>query len=302
MLMRAAPILFVVLWSSGFIAAKLGTGEAEPFTFLVIRFVAVMALLWPLARLIRAPSLSWRQRREAALVGVGVHGVYLGGVFWAVRNGMPAGVVALVVSLQPVLTAVLAAPLLGERISARHWVGLALGLLGSALLIAPKIEVVAVAGGSGINAATLVSAVVALFGITLGTIHQKRSAGGIDLVGGAIWQYVGALAVCGPLALALETGKVHWSPAFLLALAWLVVVLSIGAITLLMLLIRSNAVSRVSSLFYLVPATTAAFAYLMFGERLQAIQLAGMAVVMTAVALIGYPTRQPSMDEGRRAQ
>mgnify|MGYP001186464325 CR=1 FL=1 len=302
MLMRAAPILFVVLWSSGFIAAKLGTGEAEPFTFLVMRFVAVIVLLWLLARLTGAAELSWRERREAALVGVGVHGVYLGGVFWAVRNGMPAGVVALVVSLQPILTAVVAAPLLGERISARHWVGLGLGLLGSALLIAPKIEMAASAGGSGSNAATLASAVLALLGITLGTIHQKRSAGGIDLIGGAIWQYAGALAVCGPLALVLETGKVNASPAFLMALAWLVVVLSIGAITLLMLLIRSSAVSRVSSLFYLVPATTAAFAYLMFDERLLPIQIAGMAVVMTAVALIGYPTRQPGMDEGPRAQ
>lgn len=300
MLMRAAPILFVVLWSTGFIATKLGTAEAEPFTFLILRFVAVIVLLAVVARISGARALSRREKQDAALVGIGVHGVYLGGVFWAIRNGMPAGVVALVVSLQPILTSALAAALLGERIRVRHWVGVGLGIAGSALLIVPKIDTGAVASGSGINAATLAAAVVALLGITLGTIQQKRLAGGIDLIGGAIWQYAGALAVCLPMALLLESGEVRWSWAFVLALGWLVVVLSIGAITLLMLLIRNSAVSRVSSLFYLVPATTAWFAYLFFDEQLSTIQMVGMAVVMLAVALIGYPVRQTAMDDGAR--
>lgn len=290
MLMRLAPALFVLLWSTGFIAVKLGIGDCEPFTFLTLRFVSVIALLVILARAIGSPRLTWSQRRDSAIVGLGVHGLYLAGVFWAVRHGMPAGVVALIVSLQPILTSVLAGLVLGERAGGREWGGLVLGIAGSALLLAPKIETsVAAGGGTGINAATIGAALVALGGIILGTIYQKRAAASIDLVGGAIWQYLGALTLALPVSLLMETRQVTWSPAFALALAWLVVVLSIGAISLLMLLIRSSAVSRVSSLFYLVPATTALMAYLMFGERLLPIQLAGMVLAMAAVALIAYP-------------
>lgn len=294
MLLRLAPALFVVLWSTGFIAVKLGIGDCEPFTFLTLRFVAVIALLSVMSWMIGAPRLTWTERRDAAIVGLGVHGLYLGGVFWAVRHGMPAGVVALIVSLQPILTSVLAGVMLGERAGAREWAGLGLGILGSALLLAPKIETsMGSGGGSGIYAATIAAAAVALAGITLGTIYQKRSAAKIDLVSGAIWQYLGALALSAPLSLLLETRQVAWTPSFILALSWLVVVLSIGAISLLMLLIRSSAVSRVSSLFYLVPATTALMAYFMFGERLLPVQLAGMVLAMAAVALIAYPGRKP---------
>ena len=295
MLMRFAPALFVILWSSGFIAAKLGSGDCEPFTFLTLRFVAVLVLMALVARFTRAPRLTWAQRRDSAIVGLGVHGLYLSGVFWAVRHGMPAGVVALIVCLQPIVTSVLAGPVLGERTGAREWVGLMLGIAGGALLLGPKIEMsMQAGGGTGINPATIAAAVVALAGITSGTIYQKRSGTSVDLVGGAIWQYLGALALCAPAALLLETRQVSWTPAFVLALGWLVVVLSIGAISLLMLLIRSSAVSRVSSLFYLVPATTALMAYLMFGERLLAVQLTGMVLAMAAVALIAYPRSAPA--------
>ncbi len=294
MLMRLAPALFVFLWSTGFIAVKLGIGDCEPFTFLTLRFAAVIALLGMLGWAVGSPRLTWPQRRDSAIVGLGVHGLYLSGVFWAVRHGMPAGVVALIVSLQPIVTSVLAGLVLGERAGGREWAGLVLGIAGSALLLAPKIEVsVAAGGGTGINAATIGAALVALGGITFGTIYQKRAAGSIDLVGGAIWQYLGALTLALPMSLLLETRQVTWSPEFALALGWLVIVLSIGAISLLMLLIRSSAVSRVSSLFYLVPATTALMAYLMFGERLLPIQLAGMVLAMAAVALIAYPKGKP---------
>jgi drug/metabolite transporter (DMT)-like permease len=181
---------------------------------------------------------------------------------------------------------------LGEKLSGRHWLGLALGLAGALLILGPKLEGAGQGLATGINPQTITATVLALAGMTAGTLYQKRFAGGIDLVGGAVWQYVGALAVTGALALALESRTVTWSPKFVFALGWLVLVLSIGAISLLMLLIRQNAVSSVSGLFYLVPACTAVMAFLMFDEWLSSIQLVGMAMAMAAVLLISV--RKPA--------
>lgn len=294
MLMRIAPVLFVLLWSTGFIGSKLGAADAEPFTFLALRFLLVLALLVPVVLLGRRQARGWHERGHAMVAGTLIHGAYLGGVFWAIRHGMPAGVAALIVSLQPIVTAVLAGPLLGERLSARHWLGLALGLVGAVLILAPKLERAVAAGGSGsgIDAATVTATVLALAGITAGTLYQKKFAGRIDLVVGAVWQYVGALAVVGTGSLLLETRVVNWTPNFIFALGWLVVVLSIGAIFLLMLLIRQNAVASVSGLFYLVPAVTAVIAYFMFGETLDLVQTAGLVLATLAVLLIASAQRQ----------
>ncbi len=286
MLARFAPALFVLLWSSGFIASKLGASYAEPFTFLSVRFLLVFAIMVPICLMARASWPKGAAFRHSFIVGALMHGVYLSGVFWAHRHGMPAGVVALLVSLQPVLTAVLAWPLLGERITALHWGGLALGLVGASLVIWPKLEVVAVTAGSGINPATATSAALALLGMTFGTIYQKNSDAHPDLRTGSVVQFLGAIAVAGPLALIFETRDIIWSGEFMLALAWLVIPMSIVSINLLMILIRQNAVSRLSALFYLVPAVTALLAYLMFGETLTVMQLAGVAMVMAAVVLI----------------
>lgn len=285
MLARVAPALFVFLWSTGFVASKLGAPYAEPFTFLSVRFLLVMAIMVPLCWWAGAQWPQADALRHSLVVGAMIHGVYLSGVFWALRNGMPAGVVALIVSLQPVLTAVLAWPLLGERIEARHWAGLALGLLGALLVLAPKLEVAAVAGG-GIDAATVTSALIALVGMTLGTIYQKHSTAHADLRTSSVLQFVGALAVSGPLALVFETRDIVWSGEFVFALGWLVLPMSIVSITLLMMLIRQNAVSRLSAVFYLVPAVTAVIAYLVFGETLTLMQLMGVLLVMAAVVLI----------------
>ena len=294
MLMRIAPVLFVLLWSTGFIGSKLGAADAEPFTFLALRFLLVLALLVPVVLLGRRQARGWHERGHAMVAGTLIHGAYLGGVFWAIRHGMPAGVAALIVSLQPIVTAVLAGPLLGERLSARHWLGLALGLVGAVLILAPKLERAVAAGGSGsgIDAATVTATVLALAGITAGTLYQKKFAGRIDLVVGAVWQYVGALAVVGTGSLLLETRVVNWTPNFIFALGWLVVVLSIGAIFLLMLLIRQNAVASVSGLFYLVPAVTAIIAYFMFGETLDLVQTIGLVLATLAVLLIASAQRQ----------
>ena len=288
MLLRVAPVLFVLLWSTGFIGSKLGAADAEPFTFLSIRFMLAILLLLPVALLRGGLKGGWRPRGHAALVGALIHGGYLGAVFWAIRHNMPAGVAALIVSLQPILTSVLAGPLLGEKLSGRHWLGLALGLLGAVLIVGPRLGAAHL--GSGIDAATISATLIGLLAITLGTLYQKRFATGIDLVGGAVWQYVGALAIVGAAALMFETRVVIWSPKFIFALAWLVLALSIGAILLLMLLIRQHAVSGVSGLFYLVPACTAIMAYFIFDERLTALQIVGMATAIGGVVLIA--TRQ----------
>jgi drug/metabolite transporter (DMT)-like permease len=288
MLLRIAPVLFVLLWSTGFIASKVGGEHAEPFTFLAIRFSLATVLLAPLMLFGERPSA--RAALDAALTGALIHTAYIGGVMWALRLGMPAGVVAIIVCLQPLLTSLLAGPLLGERIDRRHWMGIALGLAGAVLVLAPKM---ALAGGidtvpaAPISLLAVIGAVAALIGITTGTLYQKAHGTTGDLPKLAFYQYVGAASVAAILSLATETRAVDWSTEFFMALAWLVVVLSLGAIGLLLMMIRASAVSRVTSLFYLVPVTTAVFAWALFGEQLTAVQGVGMVLVMLAVAMIG---------------
>jgi len=287
MLSRIAPGLFVLLWSTGFLATKLGSTGAEPFTFLVVRFIAVLAVLVPAALWFKPSALGSSGRMHAMVVGVLMYTTYLGGVMWAMRAGMGSSVAALIVSLQPVLTAALAGAFLGEVISKRQWAGIVLGLAGAGLVIGPRLQTQATLDiGSGISPATILATTLALLGITLGTIYQKRFATGGSLLSGAIWQYVGALGAMLPLAYLFERGHIEWTPAVAGALAWLVLVLSIGAMGLLMLLIRENAVSGITGLFYLVPGVTALMSFGLFAETLSPTQLAGLVVVTVAVVLM----------------
>ncbi|QJE73966.1 DMT family transporter [Aerophototrophica crusticola] len=278
---RMAPALFVLLWSTGFIGGKLGLPYAEPLTFLLVRMVLVAALLGGVALAVRAP---WpKSRGEAgriALAGLLVHGTYLGGVFTALEHGLPAGTVALVVGLQPLLTAAVAGPLLGETVTGRQWLGFGLGLCGVALVVWEKLSL-----GPGMVAG-LGLATLALVGITAGTLYQKRHCGGMDLRSGTAIQYAASAVLFGILAPLTEDMAIDWTGEFVFALAWLCLVLSVGAIFLLFALIRRGAASRVASLFYLTPPTTAIMAWLLFGETLGAFALAGMAVVAVAVALV----------------
>lgn len=277
----AAPALFVVLWSSGFIGAKAGVPYAEPFTFLLLRFVLVLALMTPLAFVWRArwPTRG-RDVAHLAVAGMLLHGGYLGGCFTAVHHGMPAGVIALIVGLQPVLTAFAAAPLLGERITRTQWLGLALGLAGVVLVVWDKIAL------RGLSTLSIVWSVVALLSITSGTVYQKRYCPTFDLRTGSLIQFAAAFVLLLPLAWATESMHVVWHPDFVFALVWLAVVLSIGAISLLFHLIEHGEATRVASLFYLTPLVTAAMAWLMFDETLTARALAGMAVGILGVALV----------------
>ena len=278
---RSMPLVFAFLWSTGFIFTKLGLPYAPPITFLVLRFAAVVVLMLPIAMLFRAPwPNSPRQVAHIAVAGVLLHGGYLGGVFASIHFGMSAGLVALIVGLQPILTAFAAAPLLGEHVSRRQWLGLLLGLGGVVLVVLQKINL------SGLSALSIGMALVALVSITIGTVYQKRFCAPFDLRSGSVIQFVAAGLALLPFGLAFETMHVEWAPKFMIAIAWLVLVLSIGAISLLTLLIRRGAATAVASLFYLTPPTTAVMAYFLFGETLTGAALVGMLLAIAGVALV----------------
>lgn len=283
--LRVVPILFAVLWSTGYIGAKLGAAHAEPFTLLALRFGLVLVVLAPVLLAWRVPWPKGRDALQALLVGVLVHGVYLGGIFWAIGNGMPAGIAALVVSLQPLSTGLLAWPLLGERLTWLQAAGLVLGLGGTWLVLSPRLASTAALADGGLPWSTLVVAVASLLSITLGTILQKRLPARVDARTGFALQFVGALATVGAASLTLESGRVDWTPEFMAVLAWLSLVLSLGAFWLLMLMLRHNAVSRVAALFYLIPVITALMAWAWFDEQLSLVQAVGMALVCVAVVL-----------------
>ena len=281
--LQAMPGLFVLLWSTGFVSAKFGLPYAEPLTFLLWRFALVVALMLPLALAMRA---AWpgspTQVGHVAVAGVLMQGGYLAGVFCSIHLGMSAGVSALIVGIQPILTAFASAPLFGERLRARQWLGLVLGFGGVLLVVLGRSAL------SGITPETLALSVLALLSITIGTLYQKRYCGAVDLRAGSVIQFCAAGLVLLPLALAFETMRVHWTAEFVFTLAWLVLVLSMGAISLLYVLIRKGGATKVASLFYLVPPSTALMAYAIFGETLSVTAMAGMALAAIGVAMVVY--------------
>jgi drug/metabolite transporter (DMT)-like permease len=282
----AAPATFVVLWATGFIGARYAMPWCEPFLFLAARFAIAGAII---AMIAIFGGVSWPARNigfHAAISGSLIHGVYLGSVFWAIRNGLPAGMSALIVGIQPLLTAIMAGVVLKETVTTRHWAGLATGLAGIALVLSPKLTF----DGEGVNAATLSASVLAVAAVSAGTIWQKRFVTGADLRGTTACQYLGAFLVVAPMSLLLETGQFTLTGELVFAMGWLVGVLSIGAIFLLMRLIRDGAVSKVASLFYLVPAVTALMAWGLFDETLNPLQIAGMVITAFGVAMA---TAQP---------
>lgn len=283
---RAIPPLFVVLWATGFIGARYAMPWAEPFTFLAARFIIAFVLLALLLVAMRARPTNRRGAMHAMIAGALMHGVYLGGVFWAIHRGMPAGLSALIVGLQPLITAVMAGLFLGEKILPRHWAGLATGFIGVVIVLWPKLGAL----GGGVTAATLAASIVSVIGMSAGTIWQKRFGAASDLVGGTLWQYLGGAILMTLASFAFETRTVTINGELIFAMVWLVLVLSIGAIFLLMVMIREGEMSKVASLFYLVPAVTAVIAWLLFGESLSLVQIAGMAVATLGV---GLATAQP---------
>jgi drug/metabolite transporter (DMT)-like permease len=273
----AFPLLFVVLWSTGFIGARLGLPHSEPLTFLFVRYLLVVALLLVLAVLSKAP---WpAQPRDWFHIGVAgllIHGIYLGGVFIAISMGLPAGVAALVAGLQPLLVAVGAGLFLRETVVRRQWLGLALGLAGVALVLANKL-------GTGFELQALLPCVISLMSITCGNLYQKRFCPQFDWRTGAVAQFVPTVVFTGMAAGLTETLRIDWVPDMVFAMGWLVLVLSLGAVSLLNWLIRNNNAVNVASLFYLVPPCTALVAWLLFGESFAGTALVGMGLVVWGV-------------------
>jgi drug/metabolite transporter (DMT)-like permease len=276
---RAAPAIFVVLWSTGFVATKYVLNGAEPLTYLAIRMAVVVALMAVIAAIARP---KWPDRIgvvHSIVAGILVHGFYLGGTAIAIAHSIPAGLSALIPGLQPILTSTLANRWLGERVTPLQWGGLLLGLGGVVLILHGR----PMSGDAGWG---WLASGVSLVSITLGTLYQRRYCGRIDWRAGNLVQYIAVMAFFAAAAGLFENNQVRWTGEFVLALAWLAVVLSIGSIGLLYWLIRHSAATSVASLFYLVPAVTAVMAYVLFGERLDTVAIAGMLACAGAVFLV----------------
>ncbi|MFJ7565523.1 DMT family transporter [Herminiimonas sp. NPDC097707] len=281
--MPLVPFFFVLIWSTGFIVAKFGLPYAPPLTFLSLRFLGVLIILLPLVLLLRAP---WPlgSMRHIAVAGILVQAGYLAGVWCAIKLGMPAGLSALIVGMQPVLTA-FAAPLIGEKVRGRQWIGLVFGLCGVALVVANKITL------TGLSWQSIALCVMALLSITIGTMYQKSYCPHFDLRTGTIVQFAASSVVVLPLAIWLEDFSpalqtVQWTPNFIGAMLWAILALSIGSIFLLFTLIRKSAATQVTSLLYLTPPTTALMAWAAFGEVFSLIGVAGMLLAVIGVVFV----------------
>lgn len=280
---RAAPAIFVVLWSTGFVGTKYVIHNADPLTYLAIRMALVVVLMALICVIARPAWLDAREIGHSIIAGILVHGFYLGGTAVAISLSIPAGLSALMPGLQPLLTSTLANRWLGERVTPLQWGGLALGLVGVALILHGR----PMGGEAGWG---WLASVVSLVSITLGTLYQRRYCSRIDWRSGNLVQYVAATVFFTAGAFLFESRTVHWTAEFILALGWLVVVLSIGSIGLLYWLIRHQAATSVASLFYLVPAVTSVMAYFLFDERLDAVAIGGMIACAAAVFLVNRRT------------
>ncbi|WP_226342576.1 DMT family transporter [Deinococcus sp. AJ005] len=267
-----APLLFVFLWSTGFIGTKGAALNADPFAFLSVRFVLAALLMAGLTLALRAPWPRGRaQWTQAAVSGLLLHAGYLGAVTYGIAQHLPAGVMSVIVGLQPLLTGLLSGPLLGESVSTRQWAGLGLGFVGVVLVVLGRAP-----GGGAYTTPALLAALFALLATTLGTLYQRRSGADVPLLGGTAGQYA-ASAVAMLTLTALHGGAyIHWNTEFIVSLVWLTLALSVGAILLLLTLIRRMPAARVSSLFYLVPPLVVIEAYFLYGERLSALALVGL--------------------------
>ncbi len=284
-----APAAFVILWSTGYVGARFGLPYAEPFTLTAIRFSIVTALLCLLVVLRRvsfpASPLMWG---HLGVSGILIHTCFVGGIFSAIYLGVDISIAALIAGAQPLLTAIIAVIFLGEQLNTRQWTGFGVGFIGLAMVVAKSLEI------ETLPLLGLAGCLVGLFGITAGTLYQKRYVVGIDLFSASALQFAFALLPCIFLAFAFETREIEWNLTVVLALLWLCLVLSLGAISMLLFLIRIGEASRVSSLFYLVPPVTAVQGYCLFGERFTVVQVIGIVIAAIGVALINYTAPEKS--------
>ena len=289
---RLMPWIFVWVWSTGFLVAKLGKSYAEPFTLLSYRFAFALAVLWVITKLFnsRWPS-TWRLSAHCMVVGLLLHGVYLGGIFKAISLGMPAGLSAMVIGLQPLTMALFAGLMLGERVSKRQWLGLFMGLAGLYLVLGEQFAVDASTIFNGFSGWSPVLVGAALLAISFGTLYQKKYCHGVDHLTSIWLQYAAALVFSLIIAFVFETRVVDWQWQFIVSLSWQVLALSIGAVLLLMIMMRQGAAAKVGSLFYLVPPAVAIQAWFLFGEAMGPQGLLGIVLIAAGVAQAMWPSR-----------
>ena len=295
----ALPALFVMIWSTGYVAAGFVIQHADPLTFLSVRYAVAFAVLAPVCLLLGArPPSTARGWLHGLLSGALLHGVYQGANWWGIQHGVPAGMAALIGALQPVFTAIAAGPFAGERLSATRWAGVALGFLGVAAVVEPKL-----AGSFSEFGWPVAAALFATLSITVATLHQKRALPDADLKSLAPVQFLGAIAVMAPTAWLIESGRFDLVPMNFALLGWTVVVLSIVATFMIMTMVARGDVSRVAALVFLVPPITSIYAYLALGETLAPIQIGGMGLAAVGVFLAnrdgGEAASAPSAAKGR---
>lgn len=283
---KYAPALFVLLWSTGFIVARYGTNDAGPFTFLAIRLLLASGALWVIAALTKAPKLERIHIAPTVAVGICMHALYLGGVFFAVAQGLPSGVSALIAGLHPVLTSFAGNWLLQEKLKPLQWCGIALGVVGVVAVLIDRRN----AHSSGITALAITAMIVSIIGMASGTVLQRAKGRAMPLLRGTSLQYVAASAVMFVLAITNEHWRFQSTARVWFSLAWAVVVLSIAAVLIMMVLLSKHAAARVSSLFFLTPALSTIEGAVLFRERLGALAVLGLAIALCGVWLT---TRAP---------
>jgi drug/metabolite transporter (DMT)-like permease len=279
---RVVPLLFVLLWSTGFIGAKYALPYIEPFYLLFIRMLMTLAVFAVLCVIFKAKWPSFQQGKQQMVTGLLVHACYLGGVFAAIKWQMPVSITAIIVGLQPLLTALLSWQWLGERLRAVQWLGLVLGLIGVVLILLNGQHT----DNFELRFEAIAAALLALVSISIGTLYQKRFGQGVDLLSASVYQYFATAIAMGILAFVFEERIIEWNTQLVLALGWLVFGLSVSAILLLMLMIREGESAKVASYFYLVPPVTALEAWVLFGESLSLIQSCAILITVLGVYLV----------------
>lgn len=293
LLRTTVPILFVLLWSTGFISARVGMDTAEPASFLSIRFFLAALLLFAIACLfpsLKTKAIDYKKIAHAAVAGILIQAIYLGGVFAGVNQGVGAGLSSLIVGIQPVLTVLLASIWLSEKLTLSKIIGITLGFAGVALVTSEWRHV-----DNAISITGIGFCITALLGITLGTLYQKRFCQSMDLHINMIAQYVASTLFLLPIALIWESFSINWTTSLVLVMAWLVIVLSIGAVFLLMWLIGAGEAGRVSTLFFLVPPVVAIEAWILFREPLTTTIVIGTALSITGVAIVANVFSRPTV-------
>jgi drug/metabolite transporter (DMT)-like permease len=298
LLLVGAPSLFVVLWSTGYISARLGLPYAEAGTFLMMRFALAAIFMAAFVVASRAPlPTSLREWAHCAVVGALVHGLYLYGGFASIQEGLTPTTIAVVVGMQPVITAVLIAPILGEAVNIRQWGGFFLGTVGVVLVIVANFTSI----GFGSGAPAVFLSLICVLSISVGTLYQKRFCASVDLRSGTMIQLIMAAVMMWGISSWFETGHVEWTGTFVFALLWSVLVLSVGAYTLLWWLVRRKTATNVVSLFFLMPPVTAVFDWLLFDQRVALITLMGIVIAVAGIVIV-IRYGPPSSSATSRAQ